>query len=150
MIYFSKPEVSLGGRYFQFSLQYLKQIKQLSPDIIYESLFTTLTPRSYMTFIMSQLRNIPMVYVDSGDVPKKGSFQRLLNKLEKHVIVRANKIITYTESGKQRFLQEYKCPENKIVVIPKPIDIDKFDSREKLHCSIHEIFRSSDLVDFLT
>jgi len=142
LIYFDRPDSSLGGRYFQISSQYLKQIKRIEPDIIFESIFTTLTPRSYMTFIMARVRNIPVVYLDSGDVPNKGVLQKALNKVEKHIIRKAYKIITYTELGKERILGEYGYPEQNIEVIQKPIDTEKFrpdmkstQLREKLGAS---------------
>ena len=125
LIFFSKENLSLGG-FFQFSCRYPGMIKKLKPDLIFENPYTNLTPRSYQTYFAARANNIPIVYVDPGDVPSKGSLKRLLNKIEKPVINYAKHIIVYNEIGKERFVKEYGYPENRISVIPKPVDVRQF------------------------
>lgn len=125
LIFFSKKNISLGG-FFQFSSDYLKIIKKLKPDIIYENPYTTLTPRSYMTYFAAKGLGIPIVYIDPGDIPPKGKAKRLLNRVEKNIVSYASHIISYNEMGKVRFIREYSCPENKVHVIPKPVDTHQF------------------------
>lgn len=126
LVRFNRRKVNIGGTYFQFSIQYPRLIKRLDPDLIYESPYTTLTPRSYMTYLTAKSHRIPIIYVDAGDVPSKGRIRRSLNKLEGIVVRYASYIIVYNEFGKERFIREYKYPEYNIVVIPKPIDVHMF------------------------
>jgi len=125
LIYFSKEDLTHGG-FFQFSLGYMNAIKKEMPDLIFESPFTTLTPRSYMTYTVAKLNHIPMVYVDPADIVPKGPVKQLLNKIEKGIINYSSAIITYNPLGKIRFIEEYGYPEDRIHVIPKPVDIKLF------------------------
>ncbi len=125
LIYFSKQNLSLGG-FFQFSSDYLSVYKKLKPDLIFENPYTTLTPRSYMSFFAAKGQGIPIVYIDPGDIPPKGRVKNIINKIEKNIISYAHDIITYSKMGKNRFIDEYNYPEEKLHVIPKPIDIERF------------------------
>jgi glycosyltransferase involved in cell wall biosynthesis len=127
IVHFNRQNVNIGGTYFQISFQYRKLIKKLNPDIIFESPYTTLTPRSYMTYMTAKNLRKPIIYVDAGDVPSKGRVRKIINKLEGNVIRYASQIIVYNNYGKNRFINEYKYPEHKIAVIPKPIDIQIFN-----------------------
>ncbi len=125
LIFFSKSNLSLGG-FFQFSCNYPSMIKKLKPDLIFENPYTNLTPRSYQTYFSAKINGIPVVFIDPGDIPPKGTLKKILNRIEKPIINNAKHIIVYNEMGKERFIKEYGYPENQISVIPKPVDVNKF------------------------
>jgi len=138
LIYFSKKNLSLGG-FFQLSSGYQRAMEELKPDLIFENPYTTLTPRSYQTWLSARVMEIPVVYVDPGDIPPKGPLKKILSYLERPVIRNAVRIIVYNELGKERFVREYGYPKDKIEVIPKPIDTfeflpgkDRDDARKKI------------------
>jgi glycosyltransferase involved in cell wall biosynthesis len=126
VIYFRKNNISLGG-FFQFSPKYLSELFKIKGDLIFESAYTTLTPRMYMSFIKSILHRTPIIYLDVGDIPFKNGFKRFLRLFEGVCIRHASKVIVYNELGRKRFIKEYGLPPNKVAVIPKPIDIDHFN-----------------------
>lgn len=125
LIYFRKDRLTHGG-FFQFSSEYISSIKKLKPDLIFENPYTTLTPRSYMTYYAAKINNVPIVYVDPADIPPKGPIKQFLNRIESKIINYASAIITYNQLGKDRFVNEYGYPENRVHVIPKPVDINQF------------------------
>lgn len=125
LVYFSKGNISLGG-FFQYSNAYPGMIKKLKPDLIFENPYTTLTPRSYQTYFAAKANDIPMVYVDPGDIPPKGLLKSFLARIEKPVLRNARCVIVYNELGKERFIREYDVPGEKITVVPKPVDTDMF------------------------
>lgn len=127
-IFFSKKNISLGG-FFQITPGFIFQILKEKPDVIFESAYTTLTPRMYMSFVAGRILGIPIVYVDAGDIPPKGAFKRFLSLIEGFVMRRAGGIITYNERGKKRFAREYKIKPKKISVIEKPVDTKEFSSK---------------------
>jgi glycosyltransferase involved in cell wall biosynthesis len=126
--FFNRDNISLGG-FFQITPKYIFEIRNESPDIIFENAYTTLTPRMYMSYFAGRLLDIPIVYLDPGDIPPKGFFKQSLNILERRVVKNAAKIITYNELGKNRFMREYGVDSEDIVVIPKPVDTKKFDPK---------------------
>jgi glycosyltransferase involved in cell wall biosynthesis len=126
--FFNRDNISLGG-FFQITPKYIFEIRNESPDIIFENVYTTLTPRMYMSYFAGRLLDIPIVYLDPGDIPPKGFFKQSLNILERRVVKNAAKIITYNELGKNRFMREYGVNSDDIVVIPKPVDTKKFDPK---------------------
>lgn len=125
VVYFNRSNISLGG-FFQWSSGYVGAIRRLRPDIIYENPYTTLTPRSYQTWFAARALGIPMVYIDPGDIPPKGAMKRAIQHFEGIVIRNASFIITYSKLGKDRFLREYNCSDEKVLVIPKPVDVSMF------------------------
>ncbi len=125
LVYFSKQNLSLGG-FFQFSPGYPGAIKKLRPDLIFENPYTTLTPRSYQTYFASRANGIPMVYVDPGDIPPKGALKRMLARIEAPIVRNARHVIVYNEMGRSRFISDYGYPEDRISVIPKPVDTVQF------------------------
>jgi glycosyltransferase involved in cell wall biosynthesis len=125
LIYFSKRNISLGG-FFQLSFGYSRALEETKPDLIFENPYTTLTPRSYQTWLVARGLGIPMVYVDPGDIPPKGPVKKFLSKLEGCVVRNASRIIVYNELGKERFVGEYGCHPDKIEIIPKPVDTSEF------------------------
>lgn len=138
LVYFSKRNLSLGG-FFQFSAGYPRAIGRLRPDVIFENPYTTLTPRSYMTWCAARANRIPMVYVDPGDIPPKGALKRMLGRFEGPVVRNASHVIVYNEMGRDRFAGEYRYPEDRISVVPKPVDTAAFTpgkGREKARAAI--------------
>jgi glycosyltransferase involved in cell wall biosynthesis len=125
LVYFSKQNLSLGG-FFQFSRQYQGFIKKLKPDLIFENPYTTLTPRSYQTYFAAKANGIPMVYVDPGDIPPKGALKRMMARFETPIVNNAKHVIVYNEMGRARFIRDYGYPEDRISVIPKPVDTAQF------------------------
>lgn len=102
-----------------------RELKNERPDLLYESIFTTLTPRSYLNFLSEP--ELPRVYVDPADSVKKGSFRRFLNKFERQVINSAKAIFTYSDMGKTRFIRDYSTTPENIHVLPKPMDVKLFN-----------------------
>lgn len=142
-IFFNKKNISLGG-FFQITPKYLFGIGKSKPNLILENAYTTLTPRMYQSFVASKLFGIPVVYIDAGDIPAKRGLKRLLLRFESLVVRNASKIITYNELGKDRFVKEYEAENNRIAVIPKPVDIRKFNPNIKNLSSYRKEFGIED------
>jgi glycosyltransferase involved in cell wall biosynthesis len=104
----------------------MKHIKDTKPDVLFESPYTTLTPRSYLVYFSAISNGIPRVYVDPADYVDKGGMRKILNKIEKRVVNSTKAIITYSELGKKRFINDYATNPDKIIVLPKPVDTEKF------------------------
>ncbi|MBP1928355.1 glycosyltransferase involved in cell wall biosynthesis [Methanolinea mesophila] len=127
LIYFNRKNISLGG-FFQVSLTYfMKLFKAKRVDLILENVYTTFTPRMYMTFFYSILTKTPVIYVDAGDIPAKGTMKKFLSKFEKICIENSKGIIVYNELGSKRYLLEYGISSDRISVIPKPVDSIEFN-----------------------
>jgi len=129
LIYHRRRNISLGG-FFRWTPSIIRQMLRWKPDLVFENPYLTLTPRSYMTFIAANLLKIPKVYIDCGDVI---SDLKLKNKivlpLEMQVVRRAAAVITYNMAGKTRFENNYGYPSDKIHVIPKPVDTERFSPK---------------------
>jgi len=117
----------LPTQYFQIIPGYINTVKEEKPDLILESNFTVLTPRSYMTYIGSILYGIPVVYLDCGDYGRNLFSHKLLSIFERPVVNNVKKIITYTYFGKKRFIEKYALPSEKIIILPKPIQVEEFE-----------------------
>jgi glycosyltransferase involved in cell wall biosynthesis len=125
VIYFSKTNLGRGG-FFTWCLRYPWALRKVRPDVLIESVYTTLTSRMYFSFLASRLLGIPILYVDAGDINAKGPIKNLLRRLEGFAVRNAGLIVTYNERGKRRFIQEYQVAPDRIRVIPKPIDTEAF------------------------
>ena len=113
--------------YFQFSiLDTYKAIIDVKPDIIFESPYTTLTPRSYQTYAASIKLGIPRVYIDPADIVQKGIIKNIIGKIERRIVNSTGHIITQSELGKKVFVGYYKVNPSKISVIPKPFTPERF------------------------
>ena len=53
--------ISLGG-FFQITPGLIRAIRHIKPDLIFENPFSTLTPRSYLTWIGAKMYRIPTIY----------------------------------------------------------------------------------------
>jgi glycosyltransferase involved in cell wall biosynthesis len=126
VLFHRKGDISLGG-FFRWSSSIGKETLRWQPDLIMESPYMTLTPRSYMTHYAARHLNIPLVYVDCGDIiPNLKLKHRICKIFEKPVVNDAAAVITYNEAGKKRFIGKYGYSEERIHVIPKPVDIQRF------------------------
>ena len=102
---------------------YGKALCRLRPDVVFESPFSWLTPRSYQTDRAARAMRVPVVYYDPGDDIPISRKQALLALAEAPVVKRTSRIITYNEAGRDRFVRKYGYPAEKIHVIPKPVDV---------------------------
>ncbi|MHB1340200.1 MAG: glycosyltransferase family 4 protein [Coriobacteriia bacterium] len=114
------------GGVVSFMPGYGRALKRLHPDIIIENPYTWLTPRSYTTDRVARRLGVPVVYYDPGDDVPVSRKQRLLRPLETPVVNRAAAIITYNEVGRRRFMDKYGYPSSRIHVIPKPVDVPRW------------------------
>jgi glycosyltransferase involved in cell wall biosynthesis len=145
LIFHRRGNISLGG-FFRWTPSLGKELLRWRPDLIFENPYLTLTPRSYMTHIVSKMLKIPLVYLDAGDIIPRLSLKHKVSMIaEMPVVNSAAAIITYNEAGKQRFINKYDYPSEKIHVIPKPIETSRFDPN--LDCS--DFKRKFDLNDKL-
>ncbi len=127
LIFHRRGNISLGG-FFRWTPGIVSELTRWRPDLIFESPHLTLTPRSYMTFMVSRKLNIPLVYLDAGDImPQLKLKHKIMLPVEKQVVKKVSAVITYNNEGKKRFINKYGFPENKIHVIPKPIDTARFN-----------------------
>ncbi len=133
---FARKEV---GGVFSYMPEYARALRDLRPDVVIENPYTWLTPRSYATDRVARRLGIPVVYYDPGDdVPVTG-LQRAVLPFERPVVNRASAIITYNDIGRQRFIDKYGYPAERISVIPKPIDVGRWhrpDLREAARASL--------------
>jgi len=127
LVFHRRGNISLGG-FFRWTPGIVSELARWRPDLIFENPYLTLTPRSYMTYLVSRKLNIPLVYLDAGDIMPRLTFKhKIILPIEKQVVKKASAIITYNDEGKKRFINKYGCPGNKIQVIPKPIDTARFN-----------------------
>ncbi len=129
-----KGDIGMCG-FFRWTPSIIPQLLRWKPDLIFENPYLTLSPRSFMTFMASRILRIPLVYIDCGDIVNiKRWKNRIALPFEKVVVRKSAAVITYNNAGKQRFINKYGYPEDKIHVIPKPVDTSRFspdiDSRQ--------------------
>ena len=80
----------------------------IKPDFIIDSIFTTLTPRSYINYFYSYIFKKKLYLIDSGD---EGRNIKVF-PFEKRVFNYATKIFSYNEAGIQRIKSKYKVKTN--------------------------------------
>jgi glycosyltransferase involved in cell wall biosynthesis len=132
LIFHRRGNISLGG-FFRWTPSLGKELLRWRPDLIFENPYLTLTPRSYMTHIVSKMLKIPLVYLDAGDIIPQLSLKHKVSMIaEKPVVNSAAAVITYNQAGKQRFINKYDYPSEKIHVIPKPVETSRFN--RNLNC----------------
>jgi glycosyltransferase involved in cell wall biosynthesis len=128
IVFHRAGNISLGG-FFRWSKNLYREVLRWKPDIIFENPYLTLTPRSYMTFSAARRLQIPIVYIDCGDIiPQLSMKHKLVLPIERRVVNKIDCIITYNEAGRKRFVSKYGYPSDKIRVIPKPIEISRFQA----------------------
>lgn len=118
---------------------YGRALRRLRPDVILENPYTWLTPRSYQTDSAARLLGVPVVYYDPGDDVPLSRKQRIMRPFERPVVNRAAAIITYNEVGRRRFIDKYDYPQERIFVIPKPVDVSRWrrpDLRDEVRASL--------------
>lgn len=112
-----------AGGTFAIMPSFGRCLQGFQPDVILESPFTWLTPRSYQTFALCRRRSVPLIYQDPGDAVSYSSLiHRGLTRVERPVVQSVRKVITFTEHGRSRFIGKYGLSGDRIVVIPKPVD----------------------------
>lgn len=119
IFYFKKVE---STNFFNLPIGYLLKLIRIKPDVIIESNYTTLTPRSYLNYMASRIFKIPVLWIDCGDGGKMMFFRRL----EKIIAGNVARIVTYSHGGKQRLIDKYNISPQRIIVKPKPIDLERF------------------------
>ena len=82
---------------------YFIQLLAIRPDFILESIYTTLTPRSFLNWIYCALFRKARVLLDAGDA---GRNRRRL-PFECRAIRSARKIFTYSPGGAKRIMDKY-------------------------------------------
>ncbi len=131
---FARKEV---GGVLSFMPGYGRSLARLRPDVVLENPYVWLTPRSYTMARVARRLDIPVVYYDPGDDVPLTRQQRLVRPFEVPVIQRAAAIITYNAIGRRRFITKYGYPAEKIHVIPKPMDVDRW-KRPDLRGAVRE------------
>ena len=109
-------------------VSYLVQLGRIRPDFIVESIYTTLTPRSFLNWLYCVLFRKGRVLLDSGD---EGRNRRLL-PFERRAVQQAKKIFTYSPAGAQRIAEKYGVSDmNRFFVHLKLLDPERFRFREE-------------------
>lgn len=119
IFHFKKVE---STNFFHLPMGYLLKLIRLKPDVIIESNYTTLTPRSYLNYIASRLFKIPVLWIDCGD----GGRMMFFRGLEKIIAGNVARIVTYSHGGKRRLIDKYNISPQKIIVKPKPVDLERY------------------------
>lgn len=122
-VVFAKKEV--GGK-FALMRGYGRDLAGLRPNVIIESAYVWLTPRSYTTHHVAKRLGIPFVYYDPGDDVAMTRQQRLVLPFERPVINDAAAVITFNGAGRRRFAGKYGYPSERVRVIPKPVDVARW------------------------
>jgi glycosyltransferase involved in cell wall biosynthesis len=110
---------------------YARELASIRPDVIMEDVYTWLTPRSYATDRVARRLGVPLVFYDPGDDIPVNRQQRLMLPFERPVLDRVSAVITYNEVGRRRFVDKYGYPDERIRVIPKPVDVARCRQPEK-------------------
>jgi glycosyltransferase involved in cell wall biosynthesis len=89
-------------------IDYLRALGRIRPEVIVESIFTTLTPRSHLNHAYARLTGTRRILMDSGDV---GRIRRLF-PFERSAIRQATAIFTYSPGGAERIRGKYGLGES--------------------------------------
>jgi glycosyltransferase involved in cell wall biosynthesis len=102
---------------------YLFQLWRISPDVIIDTIYTTLTPRSLLNGLYAWLFNKRMILIDPGDDAKN----KVLVPGERGVIRRSLAIITCNAASSNRILAKYQLGDShKIIVHHKILNVSDF------------------------
>lgn len=104
---------------------YASALAAVRPDVIMENPFSWLTPRSYQTYAYARTHDVPVVYYDPGDDIPISFRHRVMALWESPIVRRAAAIITYNDAGRRRFIRKYGVKDERIHVIPKPVDVER-------------------------
>ena len=104
-------------------LSYFVQLWRIRPDFIVESIYTTLTPRSFLNWLYCALLRKPRVLLDAGDEGRN----RWLLPCERQAMRSAKKIFTYSQGGAARIAAKYGIDDpGKFFVHLKLLDPKRF------------------------
>ncbi|MGD9781266.1 MAG: glycosyltransferase family 4 protein [Kiritimatiellia bacterium] len=107
---------------------YWIQLLNIRPDFIVESVYTTLTPRSFLNWLYCARFRKGRVLLDSGD---EGRNRRLL-PFERRAIRQARKIFTYSPAGAKRIADKYGIADpDRFFIHLKLLDPERFRFREE-------------------
>lgn len=107
---------------------YVIQLLRIRPDCIVESIYTTLTPRSFLNWLYCALFRKDRILLDSGD---EGRNRRLL-PFERRAVRSARKIFTYSSAGAKRIAEKYGIADpDKFFVHLKLLDPERFRFRQE-------------------
>jgi len=101
---------------------YFIKLFLIRPDVIIESIYTTLTPRSYWNYLYCLILKKKRILLNAGDDAAR---LRCL-PFEKAVFNQASKIFTYNKASVKRMMGKYRAPENKFFVHLKILDPNRF------------------------
>lgn len=101
---------------------YLLILIFLRPDVIIESIYTTLTPRSYLNYFYAVIFNKKRILLDPGDQANK----KTCFILEKKAINDSYRIFCNNFYGLNRIVRKYNFNFIKGKVIPKILNADLF------------------------
>ncbi|MDR0994354.1 MAG: glycosyltransferase, partial [Verrucomicrobiota bacterium] len=108
-------------------LSYWTQLLQIKPDIIVDSIYTSLTPRSYLNWLYSSLFGKERVLMDAGDAGQN----QLVFPFERKVMRSAKKIFTYSPAGAARMTAKYGITDpGKFFIHLKLLDNRRFHLEE--------------------
>jgi len=110
-------------------LSYLLQLWRIRPDLILDSIYTTLTPRSFLNWLYCTLLKKKRILLDAGD--EGHNKQRL--PFEQRAVRSAQKIFTYSQGGVRRIMDKYDLSEPlKFFIHLKLLEPNRFHYQESL------------------
>jgi len=113
---------------------YLRQLWRIRPDLILDSIYTTLTPRSFINWLYCALLKKKRILLDAGDE----GHNTLCLPLERHVVRSARKIFTYSQGGVRRIMEKYGISDpRKFFIHLKLLESNRFHYQESF---THDIF----------
>jgi glycosyltransferase involved in cell wall biosynthesis len=115
---------------------YFFHLVRIKPDVIVESIYTTLTPRSFLNYFYCSLFRKKRILMDAGD---EAANKRLL-PFENCAMHQASAIFSYSQGGIERIKNKYSMSDyQNFIFQPKVLNTERFYYTEPINNSHDKI-----------